>query len=36
MVEAKDVANLALFLASDLARNISGQVISVDGNTETA
>jgi NAD(P)-dependent dehydrogenase (short-subunit alcohol dehydrogenase family) len=36
MVEAKDVANLALFLASDLARNISGQIISVDGNTETA
>ena len=36
MVEAKDVANLALFLASDLARNISGQVISVDGNTESA
>ena len=36
MVEARDVANLALFLASDLARNISGQVISVDGNTETA
>ena len=34
MVETKDVANLALFLASDLARNISGQVISVDGNTE--
>ncbi len=36
MVEARDVANLALFLASDLARNISGQVISVDGNTESA
>jgi NAD(P)-dependent dehydrogenase (short-subunit alcohol dehydrogenase family) len=36
MVEARDVANLALFLASDLARNISGQVISVDGNTEIA
>ena len=35
MVEARDVANLALFLASDLARNISGQVISVDGNTES-
>ena len=36
MVEAKDVANLALFLSCDLARNISGQVISVDGNTEGA
>ena len=34
MVDASDVANLALFLASDLARNISGQVISVDGNVE--
>lgn len=34
MVEAEDVANLALFLASDLARNISGQAISVDGNLE--
>ena len=36
MVEARDVANLALFLSCDLARNISGQVISVDGNTESA
>ena len=36
MVETRDVANLALFLASDLARNISGQAISVDGNTENA
>ena len=34
MVEASDVANLCLFLASRLARNISGQVISVDGNLE--
>lgn len=34
MVDAKDVANLALFLASDLARNITGQAISVDGNVE--
>lgn len=34
MVDAADVANMALFLASDLARNISGQVISVDGNME--
>lgn len=34
MVEAEDVANLALFLASNLARNITGQAISVDGNVE--
>lgn len=34
MVDAEDVANLVLFLASDMARNISGQAISVDGNTE--
>ncbi len=34
MVEVSDVANMALFLASDLARNVSGQVISVDGNME--
>lgn len=34
MVEAADVANMALFLASDLARNVSGQVIGVNGNME--
>jgi NAD(P)-dependent dehydrogenase (short-subunit alcohol dehydrogenase family) len=34
MVDAEDVANLALFLASGLARNITGQAISVDGNVE--
>lgn len=34
MVDAEDVANLALFLASDMARNITGQAISVDGNVE--
>ncbi len=34
MVDASDVANLSLFLASKLARNISGQAISVDGNVE--
>ena len=33
-VEPEDIANLAVFLASDLARNISGQAISVDGNIE--
>ena len=34
-VSADDVAALALFLCSPAARNISGQAISVDGNTET-
>jgi NAD(P)-dependent dehydrogenase (short-subunit alcohol dehydrogenase family) len=34
MVSADDVANLALFLSWPLARNITGQAISVDGNVE--
>lgn len=34
MIEAEDVANLTLFLSSPLARNITGQAISVDGNVE--
>ncbi|MBK8160949.1 MAG: SDR family oxidoreductase [Rhodospirillaceae bacterium] len=34
MVDAEDVAHLALFLASNLARNITAQAISVDGNVE--
>jgi len=34
-INPDDVANLALFLASDLASKISGQVIGVDGHTET-
>jgi enoyl-[acyl-carrier-protein] reductase (NADH) len=34
MVDASDVANLSWFLASNLARNISGQIISVDRNVE--
>ena len=34
MVDAEDVANLTLFLSSALARNITGQAISVDGNAE--
>jgi NAD(P)-dependent dehydrogenase (short-subunit alcohol dehydrogenase family) len=34
MVTAADVAALALFLCSPGARNLSGQVISVDGNLE--
>jgi len=34
-ISAEDVANLALFLASDLGSKISGQAIGVDGHTET-
>ena len=33
-VEAGDIANMAVFLASDAARLVSGQVIAVDGHTE--
>lgn len=33
-VEARDAADMAVFLASDAARRVSGQVISVDGHTE--
>ena len=33
-VEPEDVANLAMFLSSDLGRFISGQAIGLDGNTE--
>ena len=33
-VEAEDIANMAVFLASDAGRRISGQVIAVDGHTE--
>lgn len=33
-VTATDVANMALFLASDAARNISGQAMAVDGHTQ--
>ncbi len=34
-VEAEDIANMALFLSSDLGATISGQAIGVDGYTET-
>ncbi len=34
-VTAEDIANTALFLASPAARFISGQIIPVDGHTET-
>ena len=33
-VEASDVANMAVFLASEKARFISGQIIGIDGHTE--
>ena len=33
-VNARDIASMALFLASDQASRISGQVIAVDGHTE--
>ncbi len=33
-VRAQDVADMAVFLGSDQARMVSGQVISVDGHTE--
>ena len=33
-VDAQDVANMALFLSSDLGAMISGQAIGVDGHTE--
>ncbi|MGB8814194.1 MAG: SDR family oxidoreductase [Paracoccaceae bacterium] len=33
-VEARDVADMAVFLASDGARFVSGQIIAVDGHTE--
>ncbi len=33
-VEARDIAEMAVFLGSDRARMVSGQVIAVDGHTE--
>lgn len=33
-VEARDIADMAMFLGSDAARMVSGQVIAVDGHTE--
>lgn len=33
-VQAEDVANMAVFLGSDAAARVSGQVIAVDGHTE--
>ena len=34
-VDPKEISDLIAFLASDYGRHISGQVIGVDGNTET-
>ncbi|MBI6629441.1 SDR family oxidoreductase [Pontibaca salina] len=33
-IQAEEIANMALFLASDAARHVSGQIIAVDGHTE--
>jgi len=35
-VSAEDIANMAVFLGSDAARRVSGQVIAVDGHTENS
>ncbi|MET4058761.1 NAD(P)-dependent dehydrogenase (short-subunit alcohol dehydrogenase family) [Arthrobacter sp. UYP6] len=34
LVEAADIANMAVFLAGNLARSVNGQAMAVDGNTE--
>ncbi len=34
LISARDVANLALFAASDAAINITGQELAVDGLTQ--
>ena len=33
-VDKEDIANMAVFLLSNEARRISGQIMTVDGNTE--
>ncbi len=35
-IQPSDIANLALFLCSEAGDKISGQALSVDGNTETS
>jgi NAD(P)-dependent dehydrogenase (short-subunit alcohol dehydrogenase family) len=35
-VDPRDIAALALFLASDSARSISGQMIPIDGDSQLA
>lgn len=34
-IDPDEIASMSLFLASPLARHVSGQVLSIDGNTET-
>ena len=34
-VDAEDIGNMAVFLASDKARFVSGQIVAVDGHTES-
>jgi NAD(P)-dependent dehydrogenase (short-subunit alcohol dehydrogenase family) len=34
-IDGSEIADMAVFLASDKARHVSGQIIGVDGNTET-
>jgi enoyl-[acyl-carrier-protein] reductase (NADH) len=34
-ISAEDVANLAVFLASDAGAKISGQALGLDGHTES-
>ena len=34
-VDPEEIANLILFLSSDYGKHISGQIVGVDGNTET-
>jgi NAD(P)-dependent dehydrogenase (short-subunit alcohol dehydrogenase family) len=36
LVDPKDIAQLALFLASDAAKSISGQVLPIDGDMQRA
>ena len=33
-VNKEDIASMAIFLLSDKSKNISGQIMTVDGNTE--
>ncbi|GIT06670.1 MAG: hypothetical protein CM1200mP30_03000 [Pseudomonadota bacterium] len=34
-VDPEEIAELICFLSSDRAKHISGQIVGVDGNTET-